>query len=43
MKNEKFKRRHDKDKSSEAGIRCAWIHSSEKTVVIAVERKDPVI
>gem|GEM_PF-2856161 len=43
MTSEKSKRRHDEDESSEARHRCGWIRSSDEVVVMAVERRDPVI
>jgi len=43
MVNEKSKRRHVKDESSDAGFRFGRIRSSDEAVVMAVERRDSVI
>jgi hypothetical protein len=43
MLREKFKRKHRKSKSTDAGHRGGAVRSSEEAAVMAVERRDCVI
>lgn len=43
MLSEKSQVRNDKDESSDAGLRCGRIRSSDESAVMAEERRDSVI